>query len=954
MNPPQRIPLASYRLQLRREFPFSAARAVIPYLKDLGVSDLYLSPISFARPGSAHGYDILDHERLNPELGSQDDLVALMDAAHGAGMGVIFDVVPNHMCILGETNQRWQKVLEDGQAAATAADFDIDWDPPKPELAAKILLPFLDEQYGRVLESELSIAFRDGEFTVSWSGGRLPLAPETSLHIVSPALEILRGRVSPDDPCLLELESVVRALTHTLPALRRRESAAEREREKEAVRRRLADLATTPAVRAAIDDAVAKINGVRGVPSSFDALERLMNEQVYRLAHWRVAAHEINYRRFFDINELAAVRVESAEVFAAVHALVLSVANHPAFTGIRVDHLDGLADPAAYLQDLARAWRVATGKSAEDPVRPYVVVEKILASGETLRPDFVADGTTGYDFIDIAAGTFLLPEGASKLRALSVELGGPLLSFSEVAAQCKRLMLENTLAAELTVLARQLDRLSEQHRYTRDFTLNQLHAALAEVVAGFGVYRTYVRELDTDETVAEPDVHAIKRAVATARRRNRLLNASLFHFIESVLLHRDPPGLQPEQLQARRMFVTRFQQLTSPVYAKGIEDTAFYRYLALIALNEVGGNPGHWRTSDSELHGALAARLRSSPNTLSASATHDTKRGEDARARLYVLSEVAEAFSLAARRWFEMNYRFKGTVDDAPVPDSTEEYLLYQTLVGAWPLAGWSSEPDFGKRIIAYMVKARHEAKQFTSYINPNLAYEVAAEGFVANVLDPSNNRAFLQDVEQFLSTIATAGLCNSLSQLVLKLTAPGVPDFFQGRENWDFSLVDPDNRRLVDYSGRHKLLRELSEEFATRGARAVESWFDKPNDGRIKVWVTSTGLALRKRKARLFQCGDCLPLKAQGPRASHIFAFARTDANDAVVTVLGRHFTSLQPLPPKASTWRQTVLELPESPGFRELHDAITGQSIRVDGGHLALEQALRWLPFALLETRT
>jgi len=952
MNAPQRIPLSTYRLQLRREFPLSAARALIPYLSSLAISDLYLSPIYLARPGSPHGYDVLDHALLNPELGSHRDLQELMDAAHAAGMGIIFDVVPNHMCIVGEENLRWNEVLEDGETAATAGTFDIDWDPPKPELTAKILLPFLEEQYGRVLESNLSIAFKNGGFSVSWGGTRLPLSPETWPHMLGPAREILRKRVLAEDPSLLELESIVRALTHTLPDLHGKEATVERRREKEAVRRRLAELVQVPSVAAAIEDAVRQLNGIQGVPQSFDALERLMNDQAYRLAHWRVAAHEINYRRFFDINELAAVRVEDPEVFVAVHALVLSLAKHPAFTGMRIDHLDGLADPAQYLSDLATAWQRAVGKS-DGSEHPYVIVEKILGSDESLRPDFAADGTTGYEFIEIAAGVFLHPDGASKLRDLAAELGGASQSFPEVAVQSKRLVLENTLAAELTVLARRLDRVSEQHRYTRDFTLNQLHAALAEVVAGFGVYRTYVQEVDSEGDVAASDQYAIKRAIATARRRNPLLNASIFEFIEAVLLHRDPPGLQPDQLRTRRQFVTRFQQLTSPVFAKGVEDTAFYRYLPLIALNEVGGNPGHWRTSDAEIHAAFAARLRESPHTLSASTTHDTKRGEDARARLYVLSEIPEAFGAAARRWFEMNRRLKETVEDAPAPDSSEEYLFYQALVGAWPLDGWSSDPDFGKRIANYMGKARHEAKLFTSYTNPNLAYEAAAETFITKVLDPNKNLSFLEDVERFVATIVSAGLSNSLAQLVLKVAAPGVPDFFQGRETWDFSLVDPDNRRLVDYGGRNGLLCESMDEFARHGTDAVAAWFANPADGRIKLWLTVTGLRLRGARADLFHTGDYLPLKGRGPEASRVFAFARGHGEAAVIAVVGRHLASSQPQAGRGATWRGTALQLPEALATSQLRDALTGRSVRVEGGQLWLEQVFLTLPFALLETQ-
>ena len=503
MANPRRIPGATYRLQLRREFPFSAATDVIPYLHNLGISDLYLSPIYYARPGSSHGYDVLDHTRLNPELGDESELRFLLDTAHAHEMGVLLDLVPNHMCIAGDASPRWREVLEDGPAASAAAYFDIDWDPPKPELSAKVLLPFLDEQYGRVLESELSIAFRHGDFVVRWNGGELPFRQETWGHILRPAIDILRENAGPEDPALIELESILRAVTHMLSALRGSAAELERHHEKEAIRRRLVNLAAdSPAVASALAAAVNLLNGVRGVPQSYDALERLMNDQVYRLADWRVAAQEINYRRFFDINELAAVRVENEQVFAAIHALPLSLTAHPAFAGFRVDHLDGLADPKRYLDDLQAAWRKATGNREGGGERCFVLVEKILASNEDLRPDFAADGTTGYDFIRLLAGLLVTDEGFSPLCHLVDEIAGPLLPFAQVAADSKHHVLDSTLAAELTVLARRMDSISEQHRYTRDFTMNSIHAALAEVVAGFSVYRTYVREDDQDKDVA--------------------------------------------------------------------------------------------------------------------------------------------------------------------------------------------------------------------------------------------------------------------------------------------------------------------------------------------------------------------------------------------------------------------------------------------------------------------
>jgi (1->4)-alpha-D-glucan 1-alpha-D-glucosylmutase len=952
MKTPQRVPRATYRLQLRREQPFSAARALLPYLRQLGISDLYLSPVSMARPGSPHGYDVVDHERLNPELGSTADLTALLDDAHALGMGVIFDVVPNHMCILDEANHKWRQVLEDGPSAAEAAFFDIDWNPPKEELTAKILLPFLEDQYGRVLETGLAVAFADGGFTASWNGGTLPLAPETWVQVLALALEDLRALVrEAEHPALLELESVVRSLSYTLPALRAPELRSARHHEKQAIRRRLATLDSEhPAAHEAISTAVQRINGTRGDAASFDRLERLMNAQFYRLAHWRVAAHEINYRRFFDINELAAVRVENPAVFASVHALVLSFATHPACTGFRIDHLDGLADPQQYLADLASTWRTCMRGQAEAGQHPYVIVEKILAADETLRPELAADGTTGYDFMALAAGLLLDGAGAARLRATAAEVTGGAAPFRDVATEAKLMVLSSTLAAELTVLARRLDRISEQHRYSRDFTLQQLHATLSQVVASFPIYRTYVRE--TEDEVGPADARAITQAIGHARRSNPLLNRSLFEFLEAVLLHRDPPGLSPAAREARREFVTRFQQLTAPVFAKGIEDTAFYRYLPLVALNEVGGDPSRLQVSDADLHAALAGRGQATPRTLSATATHDSKRGEDARARLFVLSEVPEIWAEACKRWAAMHGQSKTMVDGAPAPDASEEYFLYQSMVAAWPLLGWASEPELSARLTSYMVKARHEAKSFTSYINPNPSYEKAAEAFVTNLLDPDRNASFLAEVDGFVAKIAAAGICNSLAQLVLKLASPGVPDFFQGRELWDFSLVDPDNRRPVDFAARAALLGKLRAEVGKRGAAAGEDWMRAPADGRIKLWLTTAGLGLRAARSDLFADGGYRPLVAQGPLARHVFGFAREHDGNAVIALMARHVFGLPAAPPTGGMWAKSAVELPAAWGTRKFQDTFTGRTVEPKAGRLGLEEVFASLPVSLLET--
>jgi (1->4)-alpha-D-glucan 1-alpha-D-glucosylmutase len=968
---PIKTPTATYRLQLRQEFSLADASAAVPYLRLLGVSDLYLSPLHTARPGSVHGYDVVDHARLNPELGDDATLRQLLDAAHAAGLGVVVDIVPNHMCIAGDMNAQWMDVLAEGRDSASAAYFDIDWDPPKPELVGKVLLPFLGEQYGRVLESALSVRLDDGRLFAIWNQQRLPLRAETWHFVLEPALDALKRGLSGDDNTVIELESILRALAQTLPPLQHvptpvatdagthpgTEPTVAYQHEKEAIRLRIVALLDhSPAVAGAITDALRAINGTPGLPLSFDRMERLMDEQFYRLANWRVAAYEINYRRFFDINELAAIRVEDARVFTNVHAIPFAIATHPAFTGFRIDHVDGLSDPQQYLHDLGSKCCEARGIGSSKDGRPFVVVEKILGPKESLPSTWMCDGTTGYDFIPLVGDILTWAPGNDGLRMTANAFAGATQRLPEIAYESKRLVLGTTLAAELTVLARRLDRISEQHRYTRDFTLNHLQQALGEIIACFPVYRTYVRHDDT--AVAEADATVIRRAIAAARRRNPLINVSLFDFIESVLLRQDPPGLTVAQIEDRRTLMLRFQQLTGPVVAKGIEDTAFYRYLPLIALNEVGSDPTRIGLPTSAIHDALTIRRADAPRTLSATATHDTKRGEDTRARLYVLSEVAEQWSAATAHWSALNACHKTNGDGTTMPDAAEELLLYQTLVGAWPLGGLASDPQFTDRICAYMTKARHEAKVHTSWINPDVIYDAAAESFVDAVLDPKRSAAFLDSMNAFVGTIANAGLWNSLAQVVLKIAAPGIPDFFQGTELWDFSLVDPDNRRLVDFEHRRRLLTESFADVETHGAKAITAWFDAPADGRIKLWTTAAALALRRARRSLFDHGTYVPLFLRGPRADHAFAFARIEGADAIIAVVGRYFAVMGADRPTGDAWGPTELIVPPELAGRRFRDALTRQTVDVrdasdpDQGAVPLATLFERLPVALLET--
>ncbi len=953
MLPPRKIPSATYRLQLRAEFPLDAARTVVRYLSQLGISDLYLSPLYTAAKGSPHGYDIVDHARLNPELGDAAALGLFLDQVGACGMGFILDVVPNHMCISSDANALWMDVLEHGRASAKASSFDIDWEPPKPELVGKVLLPVLGEQYGRVLEHGISVHFDRGRFFATCVQRRLPLSPESWRHILEPTLALLRAAHPPEFPDALELESIERALTAILPPLRQGGAACSLEfrHESEAIRHRLeAIVGRSAVVRSAVDDVLRELNGIPGQSASFDRLERLMDEQNYRLAYWRVAAHEVNYRRFFDINDLAAVRVEEPAVFDEVHVLAFQIARHPAFCGFRIDHVDGLSDPAQYLRELRSRWRQASTPDDVTAARPFVLVEKILGPDETLPADWVADGTTGYDFIAAISRLFVRADGYLRLRALAADFGGARAPFDVVAYQSKSLVLQTTLAAELTVLARRLDRISEQHRYTRDFTLNHLQQALGEVIACFPVYRTYIRR--DSATVSAEDAAHIGRALAAARRRNPWLNSSLFDFIESILMLHDPGGLDPAQVEERRTFVVRFQQLTGPVVAKGVEDTAFYRYLPLIALNEVGGNPELADTPDGDAHKAFRARREQSPHTLSATATHDTKRGEDTRTRLYALSEIADAWARAIADWSNLTAGYKTKVDGSAAPDPAEEYLLYQTLVGTWPLGGWQSEPDYADRIRAYMSKARHEAKMHTSWINPNRAYDAAAEAFVDAVLDTGRSASLLKSVEVFARSITGPGLWTSLAQVVTKIAAPGIPDFLQGTELWDFSLVDPDNRRLVDFARREEWLTSMLADVEAGGHAPIQTWFANPSDGRIKLWTTAAALRLRRARRALFEAGAYEPLISEGRAQAHVFAFARTHEGEAAVAIVGRFFAAFGSSAPVGRAWADTRVTLPPAWADRRFRDGLTGQVLTAAGPSLDLSAVLNVLPVALLES--
>jgi (1->4)-alpha-D-glucan 1-alpha-D-glucosylmutase len=682
-----RIPSGTYRLQLHREFNFQHAMQVSDYLRDLGISECYLSPITRARAGSVHGYDVINHREINPELGTEEDLQKFARMLQERGMGTVADIVPNHMSIGDASNQWWNDVLENGPSSPYAEFFDVDWNPPKHDLINKILLPVLGEQYGKVLENqEIQIAYDNGSgtFQARYFEHSFPLAPRSLRWILTPALRALTQKLGDADPDVLELESILNAVEH-LPERTDSDQKKVRERRREipVIRRRISDLyEKSVEVRDAIEDSLEDLNGIKGQPRSFDRMENLLADQAYRLSFWKVAADEINYRRFFDVNELAAIRMEDRAVFAATHEMILRLIGGGLINGLRIDHVDGLLDPLQYLRRLQRgaAESLSDRGQLPDVERPfYIVVEKIIGEHETLQP-WPVHGTTGYEFMNVVGRLFVASENQRHFRDLYAGFIGERLNFRDIVYQSKKLIIQTAMSGEMAVLSRRLDRVSEQHRWSRDFTLNSLADALQEVIACFPVYRSYVRP-ETGK-VDESDQQHIMTAIRRAKRRNPSVSESIFDFIGSVLLLEYPAGISESERVERGEFVQRFQQFTSPVMAKGFEDTALYRYYPLSSLNEVGGDPDAFGISVDAFHEWNRERREQWPDAISGSTTHDTKRSEDTRARIHVLSEIPDEWKQALQRWYQMNSRARKKIEDNEVPDPNEEYLLYQTLVG--------------------------------------------------------------------------------------------------------------------------------------------------------------------------------------------------------------------------------------------------------------------------------
>ncbi len=974
------IPRATARLQLHQDFTFDDATAVVDYYAELGISHFYVSPILTARSGSTHGYDTVDPTQISPALGGMAGLRRLVSKLRVAGMGLILDIVPNHMSTSPE-NPWWQHVLEWGRTSPYAGWFDIDWNANDPALRGKMLAPFLGQPYGEVLASgelRLDFAPANGRIYLCYFDHRFPLAPECYPVVLQAALtqnvEAPSSETNTTEPnCLM---AAIAAFERIATA----DSSAIQQENAQLAWRLLAECLQTPDGVVALSQALVSFDAT--TTSGLEALHDLLERQHYRLTWWRNAAEEINWRRFFEVSDLAGVRVEEDSVFDATHALIFQLYTEGLIDGLRIDHVDGLADPAGYCRKLRQRLEALTPQRArssaapfEPEGRPYLIVEKILAPGEHLRRDWGIDGTTGYEFMDQVGALLHDPAGAEPLSHLRADVSGTERDFAREVRAARRQLLAENLVGEFDATARVLHSIARADLHTRDYSLASIRRALTELLLGFPVYRTYAGEDGRDAL----DEAVFQLATQQARQHLRQADWPVLDVIGQWLGGVSPhTHAQSEVRNLCRRVITRFQQLTPPLAAKSVEDTAFYRYGRLLSRNEVGADPGQFSLDVAGFHQACVERSRQFPDSLLATATHDHKRGEDLRARLATLSEVAPEWASTVQHWMHLNTPLRaalanpddsagsGAVTSAPHPD--DELMLYQMLVGAWPLNLQPNDAPglkaLAERLEQWQTKALREAKNASSWAQPNEAYEVACCGFLMRLLEPGQNNAFLPELTAWIKRIAAAGAVNGLTQTLLRLTVPGVPDLYQGTEFWDFSLVDPDNRRPVDYAARRAALA------SDLPAQPEIAW----RDGQLKQRLIQQVLLARKASPHLFARGNHLPLSVTGEHTRHVIAFMRearsqaaTDSDTAQAkrsyqtTDKHDHLIAVATLLPlqlgsqsgealaQTATWGATCIALPDGCA-QEWVDILTGKRIQVHDGSLRLEAVLHSLPVALL----
>ena len=914
---PPAIPIATYRLQLTASFDFDAAAAIVPYLKALGITHLYASPFMKARKGSTHGYDIVDHTQINPELGGDAGFERLSRALAQHDLGLILDFVPNHVGVHFADNPWWLDVLEWGPASPHAVSFDIDWDLLPYRARGGVLLPILGSSYGRALENgEIELRYDPGEgsFSAWYFQHRLPIAPERYSEMLRTIVREARAEDSTAGKRILELASRYKGLRHP----NRKQAPAFK-----------AELKT---IAGGADIIAHGLQAYRAGPdraAQISALHHLLERQHYKLGHWRLASSDINYRRFFDVNTLAGLRVEDAGTFDATHSLVKKLIAEGRLQGLRLDHIDGLRDPAQYFQRLRRLIRDAQGK---DAAPFYMVIEKILGQHEELHPFAGVHGTTGYEWLNAITQVLVDDSGLGPLDEVWRQISNMPPKLEPILKNAKRRVLETLLTSEFTVLARLLARIASGHYSTRDYSADSLRQALELYVLHFPVYRTYL-------TSADPTIHdrkLISDTIEKARADWFAADEGIFEFLRDTLtMDLIKPGGPAHSAPRLRRFALKVQQFTGPMMAKSLEDTTFYRYHRLLALNEVGGDPSARALPVETFHDTMTIRAREWPHGMTATATHDTKRGEDARARLLALAEIPGEWTSAVARWKILNAPHLVIEGEMRAPSATFEYMLYQALLGAWPLG--QRDDEFLERMQAYALKAAREGKQETSWLNPNLAYEAGLQTFIERILDRSAAADFLTSLETLAQRVSLLGALNSLSQVTLKATMPGVPDFYQGTEFWDLSLVDPDNRRPVDFTERAAVLASVEN---PDWQNLTQNW----PSGHLKLAWTRSLLELRTELADVFTHGDYLSLEVTGPHRDHIIAFARRHGREAAVVAVAKSFAGFS----------QGGRDWPRAEAFDATLN-VDGYSVEgISGGaEIPFSALFRHLPVAVLKAR-
>jgi (1->4)-alpha-D-glucan 1-alpha-D-glucosylmutase len=927
-----RIPTATYRLQFNSEFKFADAKKITAYLAALGISDLYASPVFKARTGSTHGYDVVDPTQLNPELGTEEDFNDLITETKQYQLGWLQDIVPNHMAY--DSQNSWlMDVLENGPDSSYVEYFDIAWNAPFSNKDGEpILAPMLGNFYGESLENgEIQLKYEQSGLTVNYYSLSIPLKLEsyaTFLTYNLGKLARILGRRHPDFVKLLAILYILKNISSDVVGKQRRQDQTE------FVRGLLWELYTgNPEIKAFVDENVQVFNGEKGNIESFNLLDRLLSEQFFRLSYWKVGAEEINYRRFFTVNELISVKVEELKVFNNTHDFIAKSVSEGKFTGLRIDHIDGLYDPTQYLERL----REKTGDT-------YITVEKILQIGEDLPNYWQIQGTSGYDYLNYINGIFCQRSNRDRLDEIYRNVTGFRTTFSDIVAEKKHLIIDKNLAGDIDNLSVLLKKIASRYRYGNDFTLNGLKRAIAEVLTRFPVYRTYVNSVG----ISEQDKSYVCEVIQAAKDSTPLLQNEL-NFIEKLLLLEYESSLTQAEKDQWLYFVMRMQQYTGPLMAKGVEDTALYVFYRLLSLNEVGGEPDHFGIDLAEFHSFNQHRNNTWTHAMSATSTHDTKRGEDVRARINVLSEIPDEWQQQVRSWMELNRSHKIQRKNSIFPDRNDEYAFYQTLVGAYPFS--DSEVDgFSDRVKDYMLKAVREAKVYTAWLRPNTTYEEACTSFVQAVLDNSDNNQFLQEFLPFQQKISYYGIFNSLSQTLLKIVSPGVPDFYQGTELWDLSLVDPDNRRPVDFEQRNSYLSEIKQRIDTDISGLIADLLDTKEDGKIKLFLTHQALKARTKYLDVFQKGEYQPLEVSGKYQDKIIAFARRFSDSTAIAIAPRFLTSLiQPGDlPLGEIWQDTYINLPPETAS-QWQDTIADRGIQADG-KLQIAAVLKDFPVALL----